>query len=187
MTMKTFLTSLLLGLSAAALAQSSRHATTHTSINDDDQTLSIQVEGHVNGKEVSYNRRFNVTGLSSAQKDALKNSVFDSLGLGEAPKPPKPPKPPVAPAAEPADEATGEVAVTFTCKTCAGQMRLEVTGENFTLTRDVNAKGEDRRTFPMMVSMRPGAYRYQYWQNGVLQMQLPFTVKAGEASVVNVK
>lgn len=189
--MKTILTSLLLGLCVSALAQPSRSSMTHMSINDDDKELSIQVEGTVNGKDINYNRRFNVAGLSSAQKDALKNSVFDSLGLGEAPrlpKPPKPPKPPVAPAADSADEATGDAEVTFTCKTCTGRMRLEVSGNNFSLTREMDSKKDDRKAFPMTATMQPGEYRYQYWQNGVLQMgPLPFTVKAGEANVVDVK
>ncbi len=197
--MKIILTSILLSLGVSAFAQQSRSSMTHSSINDDDKTMSIQVEGHVNGQDIHYSRRFNVTGLSSAQKDALKNSVFDSLGLGEAPKPPispepvavqerqvpAPPKPPRA--VEPADAVAGEETVTFACKTCTGRMRLELSGSNFSLTRDMDSKKEDRKPFPMTVSMRPGDYRYQYWQNGVLQMELPFTVKAGEANVVTVK
>jgi hypothetical protein len=32
-----------------------------------------------------------------------------------------------------------------------------------------------------------GEYYYTYWQNGVEQMKLPFTVKASEKNVVTVK
>ena len=186
--MKTILTSLFLALSLSALAQQSRYATTHTSINDDDKELSIQVEGTVNGKAISYNRRFNVVGLSSAQKDALKNSVFDSLGLGEAPKPPIAPAPPKPPrAAAPDNETAGDETVTFRCNTCTGRMRLEVTGNNFSLSRETDSKKDSHKPFPITVTMSPGEYRYTYWQNGVQQMQLPFTVRSGETNVVTVK
>ena len=67
-------------------------------------------------------------------------------------------------------------------------MRLEVSGANFSLTREMDAKKEDRKAFPMTATMQPGEYRYQYWQNGVLQMgPLPFTVKAGAKNEINVK
>lgn len=190
--MKTILTSLLLSLCISAMAQQSRSAFTHTSINDDDKTLSIQVDGTVDGKEISYNRRFNVRGMSSDQKDALKARVFDSLGIGEPPKPPRPPKPP-----KPArsyedgsvhvDQSADEQAVTFVCKTCTGRMRLEVTGENFSLSRETDSRKEGDKPFPMTVSLLPGDYKYTYWQNGVQQMELPFSVKVGEKNEVTVK
>ena len=36
-------------------------------------------------------------------------------------------------------------------------------------------------------TLPPGEYQYSYRQNRVLQMQLPFTVRAGEKNVVTVK
>lgn len=181
--MKTFLTLFLLGLSVAALAQQSRTSMTHTSIDDDDKEMSIQVEGTVNGKDVHYSRRFNVAGMSSAQKEALKDNVFDSLGLGKAPKPPVAPAPPAPPRPEAVDGST----VTFTCPTCTGRMKLLVTGDGYSMTQEHNTKKGDKSPFPLALSLKPGDYRYEYWQNGVQQMQLPFTVKEGERNEVKVK
>jgi hypothetical protein len=188
--MKIILTSLLLILSLAVTAQQSRssYATTSTSISDDDKTLSIQVEGTVNGKDVRYDRTFSVVGMSKVQKEALKARVLDSLGMGEPPKPPMPPMPPTRsePAMAPpttADEAT----VTFVCPTCTGRIRLEVSGGNFSLTHETDDRKNTGNAFPMSVPMKPGPYQYTYWQNGVRQMQLPFTVKAGEKNVVTIK
>lgn len=191
-TMKILLTSLLLSLCISAMGQQSRSACTHTSINDDAKTLSIRVEGTVDGKQLSYNRRFNVQGMSSTQKDALKASVLDSLGVGESPKPPKPPKAPKpsrlyedgSASVDPSDE---EQVVTFVCSSCTGRMRLEVTGDNFSLTRETNTRKEGDAPFPMTVDMRPGEYKYTYWQDGVQQMNLSFTVKAKQKNEVTVK
>ena len=180
--MKLLLTSLFLALSLSAMAQQSRTSNLRTSIDDDDKTMTIEVEGTVNGKPVSYNRRFRVTGMGEAEKEALKNRVFDSLGLGEAPRSPMIAAPPPAPRAFESGET-----VTFVCKSCMGRIRLEVSGTNFSLTRESNSKNEAEKVFPMTVPMAPGEYRYTYWQNGVQQMQLPFTVKTGAKNEVVVK
>jgi hypothetical protein len=188
--MKTILTSLLLTLSIAATAQQSRssYSSTSTSINDDDKTLSIQIEGTANGKDVRYNRTFSVVGMSKAQKEALKTRVLDSLGLGEPPKPPMPPTPPVYPGSTMAPQtAADEANVTFVCPSCAGRMRLEVSGPDFSFTHETDNRKKTSNAFPMSVPMKPGQYQYTYWQNGVEQMKLPFTVKAGETNVVTIK
>jgi hypothetical protein len=189
--MKTILTSLLLTLSIAATAQTqthSSHSRTHSSITDDDKTLSIQIEGTVNGKDVRYDRTFSILGMSKVQKEALKSRVLDSLGMGEPPTAPKPPMPPTAPASPGFSSShSDDETVTFVCPTCTGRMRLEVSGENFSLTRETDAKKDKANPFPMTATMRPGKYQYTYWQNGVRQIDLPFVVKVGEATVVTIK
>jgi len=170
------------------MAQQSRTSNLRTSIDDDDKTMAIEVEGTANGKPISYNRRFRVAGMGEAEKEALKNRVFDSLGLGEAPRSPMIAAPPPAPRAfESGETVTEEATVTFVCKSCTGRIRLEVLGTNFSLTRESNSKNEAEKVFPMTVPMAPGEYRYTYWQNGVQQMQLPFTVKTGGKNEVVVK
>jgi hypothetical protein len=202
--MKLLLTSLFLVASLSAMAQRSTTSRTHTSIDDDDRTMKIKIEGTVNGREVSYNRRFNVEGMKGTEKEALKNRVFDSLGISE------PPKAPLAPAApdphsaitspvtrgsrnERKSEGTNnhtspkEETVTFVCKSCTGKMRLEVTGENYGLTHESDTNKRGHNSFPITVSMVPGKYEYVYWQNGVQQMRLPFEVKTNLKNEVTVK
>lgn len=182
--MKPFLTALLIACSLPVLAQQQKAS---ISIEDDDRRLSIQVEATIQGKPVSYNRRFDVTGMSRAQKDALRNRVLDSLGVGQrAPLPlsTTPPPPIVFESGEVVERA--DEPVTFVCDACTGQIRLEVSGYNFLLTRDAVGK-DNRRVFPMTEAMRPGEYRYQYWQNGVLQAGASFTVKSGDQNTVTIR
>ncbi len=51
-------------------------------IADDGKTLSIQIEGVVNGREIRYRRTFDVAGMNDLQKDVLKCRVFYAQGLG---------------------------------------------------------------------------------------------------------
>ncbi len=189
------------------MAQQSRTSMTHSSIDDDDKTMSIKVDGTVNGREISYNRRFDVRGMNGSQKDALKQRVFDSLGVGESPKPPKPPVPPAARrgpngpvgpqdpepsrrrehTSEHSDDDANKESVTFVCKTCTGNMKLEILGHNFGFTREAKTNKDRENPFPMTVDMAPGKYEYIYWQNSVQQMHLLFEVKAGEKNEVTVK
>lgn len=186
--MKLLLTSLFLTLSLSAMAQQSRTSNLRTSIDDDEKTMAIEVEGTANGRPVSYNRRFKVAGMGEAEKEALKSRVFDSLGLGDAPRSPMIATIPPAPSTfESGETVTEEATVTFVCKTCTGRIRLEVSGTNFSLTRETSSKNEAEKVFPMTVPMAPGDYRYTYWQNGVQQMDLPFAVKAGAKNEVVVK
>ncbi|QJD78659.1 hypothetical protein [Spirosoma rhododendri] len=175
--MKPLFLALLLGISFAATAQTSTYSSTHSSINDTDKTLSIQINGQRNGREFAYNRTFDVRGLNKTQKEAIKNRVLDSLGLGE--NPPAPHRP------EAAINATGEVPVTFVCPTCEGRVKLMVSGPT-TITEEFDAP-KNKGRFPRTLTLLPGEYQYEYWQNGVQQMRLPFTVKAGEGNEVKVK
>jgi hypothetical protein len=66
------------------------------SINDDGKQLSIKIKGTINGKVVDFNRTFDVSGMDKEQKNALKERVYDSLGL-PLPIAPRAPEAPVAP------------------------------------------------------------------------------------------
>lgn len=181
--MKTLVALICLGIGTSAVAQQSEmsaYKQLSRSINDDGKTLAIQISGErVNGQKIHYDRTFNVVDLSAEQRNALKNRVLDSLGVNmpDPPKPPSPPKPLPA----------GTETVTFACETCRGRTKLIISGSNFSSTREVNTTKEDKPAFPFELTLRSGEYRYEYWQNGVQQMQLPFTVKAGERTVVKVK
>lgn len=183
--MKTFLAFFCFALPTAALAQSGPQPTYRnlsTSINDDDQGhLSILINGlRADGQSVLYNRTFEVADLSKAQKEALTKRVLDSLGIYvPTPKPPTPPKP--VGVAEPEGEA-----VQFVCPTCAGKTELTITGPNHTIVRSSDSH-EGKPAFPFTATLPPGQYQYTYRQNRVVQMQLPFTVKAGEKNTVTIK
>lgn len=181
--MKTLIALICLGVGTSAIAQQSEtsaYRQLSRSINDDGKTLVIQLSGErVDGQKIYYDRTFNVTDLSAEQRDALKNRVLDSLGVN-MPDPPKPPSPP-----EPL--SAGTETVTFACETCRGRTKLIISGPNFSSTRELNTTKEDKPAFPFELTLRPGEYRYEYWQNGVQQMQLPFTVKAGIENRVTVK
>ena len=181
--MKTLVALICLGIGTSAMAQqheASAYRQLSRSINDDGKTLTIQVSGaRVDGQKIHYDCTFNVADLSAEQRNALKNRVLDSLGvnLPDPPKPPSPPKPLPA----------GTETVTFACETCRGRTKLIITGSGFSATHEVNTTKEDKPAFPFELTLQPGKYRYEYWQNGVQQMHLPFTVKAGEENVVKVK
>lgn len=175
--MKPLFLALLLGISFAATAQTSTYSSTHSNINDTDKTLSIQINGQRNGREFAYNRTFDVRGMNKTQKEAIKNRVLDSLGLGEnLPAPHRP---------EATLTNTGEIPVTFVCPTCEGRVKLMVSGPT-TITEEFDAP-KNKGRFPRTLTLLPGEYQYEYWQNGVQQMRLPFTVKTGEGNEVKVK
>ena len=175
--MKSFPACLLLLTSFTALAQISEHANLNTEINDDGKTYSIRIDGDRNGKAIHYNRTFSVAGMSTEQKESLKNRVLDSLGLGETPPPPAPPISAITPAS---------VKVTFACPTCSGKTKLLVNGSGFSAECEVVIE-KNKPGFPFDLDMPPGDYQYTYWQSRVEQMRLPFTVKAGETNMVTVK
>ncbi|WAC09921.1 hypothetical protein [Dyadobacter pollutisoli] len=94
--MKKLLTILLAGVSTLAIAQKRNHLS--RSIDDDGKTLSIRVTGTIDGKEINYDKSFNVEELSSEERMALRDKVLDSIEAGnmDLPEPPKPrsaPKP----------------------------------------------------------------------------------------------
>jgi hypothetical protein len=84
----------ILSLSTAA----QKNTSINHSINDDGHQLSIIIKGTVNEKSIDYNRVFDVEGMTKMQKNALKERVYDSLGLSSPPEP-HAPVAPRAPAA----------------------------------------------------------------------------------------
>ncbi len=181
------------------MAQQTSYRNVNTSINDNGKDeLSIQIQAdRTDGDQLRYNRTFNVAGMTKAQKDALKKHVLDSLGLSSTPAPqvtltpPVPPVPPVgavtagipAPPVPPAGLET----VRLVCPSCTNKMKLEISGTGYAYSRSSSSDKEKASFFPIDLPLEPGDYKLKYWQNGVLQMQTPFTVKAGEKNVIAVK
>jgi len=85
-------------LSLSAFAQKKNVSITH-SINDDGKTLSITIKGTADGKPIDYSRTFDVSNMNKEERNALKERVYDSLGLPSpvAPVAPLAPHAPMAP------------------------------------------------------------------------------------------
>lgn len=94
---KTVLIILLAGVSTWALGQQQTQLS--RSIDDNGHNLQIRVKGTIEGKEVDYNRSFDVTGLSKSDRETLAQRVMDSLGIANV-KSPMLPVSPVVPEAE---------------------------------------------------------------------------------------
>jgi hypothetical protein len=95
----TLLLLALLLCTAGIFAQKTKstRSSVHTSISDDDKELSISVKGTINGKYVDFDRTYDVSNLSEKEKNKLKRSVGDSLGVNLSPTPPTQPLPPLPP------------------------------------------------------------------------------------------
>ncbi|WP_338875203.1 hypothetical protein WBJ53_06225 [Spirosoma sp. SC4-14] len=92
--MKTFVTAILVLSSSFVFAQ--KRNSINRNINDDGKTLSIRVNGIVDGQTIDYDRTFDVSDLSKTERDALRHRILDSLNVG-TPDPPRPPRAPAAP------------------------------------------------------------------------------------------
>jgi len=212
--MKSLLILTLLNVGFVSMAQTARQSTTHTEINDDGKTMSVRVEGQVDGRAIDYQHTFDVARLSSLAKDDLKHRIFDSLGIGDVTKPLLPPVPPAPPgrsadAVDSPGRSAGAVDspgrpeggtfygdfdtdeqqnVTFRCETCTGKIKLALTRstEDYSFERDTKIDGQ-KRFFPYDIPLPPGEYRLKYFQNDILQIQSTFTVKSGQANTVVVK
>ncbi|MCE6992674.1 hypothetical protein [Dyadobacter sp. CY323] len=88
--MKKILTILLAGVSTLAIAQ--KKSNLSRSIDDDGKTLSIQVTGTIDGREISFDKSFDVADMSKEERIALRDKILDSIGSGnmQLPEPPKP-------------------------------------------------------------------------------------------------
>lgn len=91
--MKTFMTAVLTVSTLLAMAQ--HHSQLNRSINDDGKTLSIQIKGTIDDKPIDYDRTFDVSGLNTEERNALRDRILDSLQVSL----PMPPQPPMAPRA----------------------------------------------------------------------------------------
>ncbi len=81
--MKIFYTLLLSACSMAVVAQTktSKNRVSQR-VSDNDKTMQISINGDIDGRAVNYDRTFDVSNLNQAEKDALKQRIADSLGLG---------------------------------------------------------------------------------------------------------
>ncbi|QJW91470.1 hypothetical protein HNV11_19840 [Spirosoma taeanense] len=208
--MKPFLSLFFFLVGFAALAQKSTHSSLNTSINEDGKTMSIRAEGQRNGRVINYDRTFDVTRLSNAERDALKKRVLDSLGIGDAPDWAESrisigpeddrrssgalggtmvtPEPPTPPSFVDPSVPDGQELVTFQCATCAGRIRLTLTSASasYSFVWDTR-RDKDKRFFPYQLALPFGNYQLKYYQNGVLQIQSGFTVKSGNENQVVIK
>lgn len=78
--MKKFLTIFLAGVSTLAIAQ--KRVNLNRSIDDDGKTLSIRVQGTVNGKAVDFDKTFDVADLDKEERAELREKILDSIGAG---------------------------------------------------------------------------------------------------------
>lgn len=81
--MKILYTLLLSACSLASVAQTktSKNRVSQR-VSDNDKTMQISISGDIDGRAINYDRTFDVTNLNQAEKDALKQRIADSLGLG---------------------------------------------------------------------------------------------------------
>lgn len=79
--MKHLLICLLVCIGLAAMPQRSVASTLRTRISDDNQTLSIQLNGNQDGRKIQFSQTFNVAGMNPVQKELLKYRAFKSAGV----------------------------------------------------------------------------------------------------------
>ncbi|MFD2571011.1 hypothetical protein ACFSUS_10230 [Spirosoma soli] len=182
--MKTRLTISFVGLRLIVSAQTIVKSMQTT---NNDKTLAMNIVGKRDGRPFRHNLHFDVEGLTQMQRDSLYEQTLHTLGVLGIKNVPglKPLKSTVDEQND--NKAQESSAVTFGCETCTGKGRLEVYGNNFLMTRSFNTKRDAQPLFPLTVRLSAGQYRNKYWQNGVLQTELPFTVNAGEANEVKIK
>jgi len=58
----------------------------HKRIDDNGETMNVSVDGRIKGKTISFNKDFNVKGMTEEQKNAVVEDVMRSLGLDEKKK-----------------------------------------------------------------------------------------------------
>jgi hypothetical protein len=152
-----------------------------TSISDDDKELSIQIKGTVNGKYINFDRTYDVAKLSKKEKEKLKNSIMDSLGVSmpTPPTPPLPPTPPVPPTPPhspnmigvysekyPSKEENhypkGMAEIRVTCDKCPtkGKFSLISTDKNSHVI--ISFDEDDKDSFPLIFKAKDGRYTFKY-------------------------
>jgi hypothetical protein len=77
--MKQLAIILILSLMTAVQAQSSDRL--QTRISDDNQTLSIKIDGNKQGREIHFQQAFDVSRMNGLQIDLLKYRAFASQGI----------------------------------------------------------------------------------------------------------
>lgn len=175
--MKTILTFIIIcGISTLVLAQKT-NSSISKSIKDNGKTLSIRVRGNINGKEVNYQRTFDVESLNRTEKEELQEKIMDSLDvemnvpLPVEPVTPAEPVEPVAatPSASISMHHSDKKAPVISSRT-KNEEAYAVGGAN-AFTKEVKFNPENGRLF----------MRYRYTRNGV-EYITEKTVNAGEKS-----
>ncbi len=186
----TLLLLALLLCAGSILAQKTKSTTSalHTSISDDDKELSITVKGTINGKYVDFDRTYDVSNLSEKEKNKLKRSIGDSLGINLNPTPPIPPTPPTAPtppvpptpptpphspnmigvysekakAKEAIRYPKGMAEVRIICDKCPnkGTFSLVSTDKNSHVIISIDE--DDKNSFPLIFKAKDGRYTFKY-------------------------
>ncbi len=180
--MKATLTTLCFYLSLTAYAQT---VVESMQTANNDKVLSINIVGKRDGQTFRHTLRFDVTGLSQAQRDSLlyqSRRILNMLDVDNVP-------PGLLKSSE---EIKQESAVTsdrttFRYENCTGRGRIEVYGDNWLSTRQFNTRRDRQPLFPLTMRLAPGDYRYRLRRNGTWRTEESFTVKAGEDIVVILK
>lgn len=79
--MKRLLIALLLTISMSGFAQQLVSTNFRTRISDDEQNLSIQIDGIQNGRKIKYGQTVAVAGMSTLRKEVLIYRAFNSVGI----------------------------------------------------------------------------------------------------------
>jgi spore coat protein CotH len=77
-----YITCTFVALQAAAQTKQ-KHDKVNLSKNysDDGKTMHVKISGTINGKSIEFDRKYNLKGLSAAQKDSVKKHIIDSLAI----------------------------------------------------------------------------------------------------------
>lgn len=70
-----------MSIGLVAMASNANASNLRTRISDDNQTLSIQIDGVIHEQKIHYNQRFNVAGMNALQKTVLNYRAFNSVGV----------------------------------------------------------------------------------------------------------
>ena len=168
-------------------AQKSKSKTSalHTSISDDDKELSIQIKGTINGKYVDFDKTYNVANLSEKEKNKLKRSIGDSLGINLNPTPPVPPIPPTPPvsptpptpphspdmigvysektkAKEAIHYPKGMAEIRVVCDKCLGKGTFSLVSIDKNSHVIISFDEDDKDSFPLVFKAKDGRYTFKY-------------------------
>jgi hypothetical protein len=186
----TFLLLALLVCTGGIFAQKTKNtkSSLSTSISDDDKELSISVKGTINGKYVDFDRTYDVSNLSEKEKNKLKRSVGDSLGVNLNPTPPTPPLPPLPPTSPtpplpplPPLEvdgigvysekiksslkphfSKGMAEVRVTCEKCPKRGTISLKSDDGKGYVTYSFQEEDKDVFPLIFKSQAGKFTFKY-------------------------
>jgi hypothetical protein len=186
----TLLLLALLLCTACIFAQKTKstRSSIHTSISDDDKELSISVKGTINGKYVDFDRTYDVSNLSEKEKNKLKRSIGDSLGVNLSPTPPLPPLsplPPIPPTPPlpplPPHEvdgigvyseniksslkphfSKGMAEIRVTCEKCPKRGTISLKSDDNKGYVTFSFQEEDKDVFPLIFKSQAGKFTFKY-------------------------